>query len=78
MRGRRNPPILVARAADDDPSQAADAAYFNAHPSARAYTRPLIAGESPEPLPPGTTVYVQRIGQAGRARAFCPPKGELN
>lgn len=73
MRGRRTPPIVFAPAHDADPSQDADYQYFYAHPNATEYTRDYIEGETPEPMPPGTRVWVQRIGPAGRARGFVPP-----
>lgn len=78
MKGRRTPPILFAPVRDTDPSQDADYAYFYSHPDATAYERDYIEGETPEPLPKGTRVWVQRIGQAGRARGFVAPDVERN
>lgn len=78
MRGRRTPPIVLAPAHDADPSQDADYRYFFDNPSITEYTRPYIAGETAEPMPPGTLVHVHRIGPAGRARGFVPPSVEAN
>jgi hypothetical protein len=41
------------------------------------YTRDLIPGESPEPMPLGTKVIVRRIGY-NRAHALVPPQEGLN
>ena len=77
-RGRAVPVLLhepatrAQRQANDD-----DARWFLANPGKTYRVRPLIAGESPEPMPPGTTVRVMRIG-ATRVRAFCPPSTEGN
>jgi len=72
---KRRTPILVAPPRAGDPSQAIDAAFFRRHPETREYTRMYVAGESPEPMPPGTMVRVLRIG-AQRVRGFVPPAAE--
>lgn len=78
-RGRTAPPpIIVAPPRDDDPSQDIDFRYFVANPRAREYERPYLAGEWPEPMPPGTKVLVRRMGAYGRVRAFRPPPVEMN
>jgi hypothetical protein len=74
---RRIPPIIVAGIRANDPSQAADGAYFAHNPTILEYTRAYIVGETPEPLPPGTRVIVHRIG-CNRARAFVVPQEGLN
>jgi hypothetical protein len=59
----------------------ADLHYFQTHPEAQEYERPLIPGELPEAMPPGTRVIVRRfrIGNIERrARAFLTPDCEVN
>jgi len=70
--------VIYAQPRDDDPSQAADFEYFSQHPDATEYKRDLLPGEASAPLPPGTWVWVRRIGQAGRSRAFFVPEGGQN
>jgi len=77
-RGRYTPPpIIYALPRADDPSQAVDAAFFERNPNRREYTRRYIPGETPEPMPPDTWVYVMRI-RGERVRGFAPPNGRLN
>jgi hypothetical protein len=71
------PPIYVSGIRAGDRSQDVDGAYFTRYPGRTEYTRAYIDGETPEPMPVGTTVIVKRIG-ATRARAFVLPKEGLN
>lgn len=76
MKGR-TVPIIVQPTRADDPSMAIDEAFFMRNRHLTEYTRDVIAGEFPEPLPPGTKVHVKRIG-AQRVRGFAPPQEGLN
>jgi len=74
MKGRRTPPpIVFALPRASDTSQDVDADYFIRHPDVTEYERDLITGESPEPMPPGTRVWVRRVGEYTRVRGFLPP-----
>jgi hypothetical protein len=75
---KKRPPVIFAPAFKGDPSQVADARFFQANPTIREYERPLIPGESPEPLPPGTTVHVKLVGRCQRVRAFLTPQEGRN
>jgi hypothetical protein len=77
MRGR-NVPVIVAPPLTNDPSQDADYRYFVEHPHATGYERDLLPGETLEPMPPGTRVWVKRVGEYVRVRGFVPPKEGLN
>jgi hypothetical protein len=77
MRGR-TVPVIVAPPLDSDPSQDVDERYFVEHPHATEYERAALPGEAPEPMPPGTRVWVKRVGEYVRVRGFCPPKVEVN
>jgi hypothetical protein len=77
MRGR-NVPVIVAPPLEDDPSQDIDYRYFVEHPHAREYTRAVLPGEAPTPLPPGSWVVVKRVGQYTRVRLFQAPREGLN
>jgi hypothetical protein len=76
MKGRAVP-VIVAGVRAGDRSQDVDCAYFRRNPKVVEYTRAYIAGETPEPLPPGTRVVVKRDG-ATRMRAFVLPQEGLN
>ena len=80
MNGRIPPPrapIVFVRPRVDDPSQALDAAYFARYLERYEYMREYIAGETVDPMPPGTWVYVTMI-DGERVRGFAPPPGGLN
>ena len=76
MKNRR-PTIIAMPPRAADPSQDVDAAYFRRHPEARVYERDALPGELPEAMPPGTRVWVRRVG-IQRIRGFIPPKEGLN
>ncbi len=77
MKGRRVPPPVIIMTVPNDPSWEVDTAFLVNNPHITEYQRPYIPGETPEPLPPGTTVTVVRRG-AYRWRGFQPPKEGLN
>jgi hypothetical protein len=77
MKGR-TVPVIVAPALASYPSQDADYQYFTRNPHIREYERDLLPGEAPEPMPPGTRVWVKRVGEYVRVRGFCPPRVGLN
>jgi hypothetical protein len=52
--------------------------FFTQNPTATTFDRPLIDGELPEPMPPGTRIIVKRLGIDRVARLVCPPKVEAN
>jgi hypothetical protein len=66
------PPIVFALPRASDPSQAIDAAFFEQHPEVSEYMRDYIPGETVEPMPPGTWVWVKLI-RGERVRGFAPP-----
>lgn len=78
MRGRAVPIVTLPAHLPDDPSVMADTKRFMANPELHRFERAYIAGETPEPMSPGTRVIVQRIGKNQRARAFLSPQEGLN
>ena len=59
--------------------QEQDGRYFTDHPAAHGYTRPATPAElRATGFPPGTQVYVARLGRDTRVRGFLPPNVRRN